>query len=162
MDRFESAGSCGSWPCVLECLKLLAVMQRTECKDYMSLIACKKWTPVAHVQLATQDAQDLSFSPNGSCLCIWDSLDYHVFIHGMDGSCLASYRAYSEPALGIRAACWGPSGQLLALGGFDNVRMSPEPRQMPVAMLDRCSSKSEGQSQQGGTLRASYDRVPCA
>ncbi len=77
-----------------------------------------------HVQLLTQDAQDLCFSPSGSCLCVWDSLDYNIFIHAMDGSCLASYRAFSEPALGIRVAHWGPSGQLLALGGFDNVCLS--------------------------------------
>ena len=74
-----------------------------------------------HVQLLTQDAQDLSFSPSGSCFCVWDNLDYSIFIHALDGSCIASYRAYSEPALGIRIARWGPSGQLLALGGFDNV-----------------------------------------
>ncbi len=82
---------------------------------------CEKWRPQVHVQLLTQDAQDLCFSPSSSCLCVWDSLDYDIFIHALDGSCLASYRAYSEPALGIRIAQWGPSGQLLALGGFDNV-----------------------------------------
>lgn len=107
-------------------------MQRSECKDYMSLIAIDKWTPLAHVQLLTQDAQDLSFCPNGSCLCVWDSLDYNIFMHALDGSCLASYRAYSEPALGIRAACWSPSGQLLALGGFDNVRPPLQHRLLPT------------------------------
>jgi len=103
--------------------------QRTECKDYVSLIVCEKWRPLVHVQLLTQDAQDLCFSPNSSCLCVWDSLDYNIFIHALDGSCLASYRAYSEPALGIRIARWGPSGQLLALGGFDNV--CPDPSFIP-------------------------------
>lgn len=39
----------------------------------------------------------------------------------MDGTPLARYRAY-EDALGVKSVAWAPSGQLLAVGSYDQAR----------------------------------------
>jgi hypothetical protein len=39
---------------------------------------------------------------------------------GLDGSCLRAFRAYGD-ALGLKSVAWAPSGQLLALGSYDQV-----------------------------------------
>jgi len=96
-------------------------VQRHECKDYLSLFAAKDWKPLAHVPLPTQDAADLAFSPDGTCFCVWDSaLEFQALIFSLDGSCLASHRAYTD-GLGIKSVRWSATGQLLAVGTYDQV-----------------------------------------
>ncbi len=57
----------------------LLCLQRHACKDYLSLFTAKDWQPQVHVALPTQDAQDLAFSPDGTCFCVWDSnLEHQV------------------------------------------------------------------------------------
>ena len=43
-----------------------------------------------------------------------------VLVCGLDGKCLTCYRAYSD-ALGVKSVAWSPSGQLLAVGSYDQV-----------------------------------------
>ena len=47
-----------------------------------------------------------------------------VVVYGLDGRVLTSYRAYSD-ALGIKSVAWSPSGQLLAVGSYDQVCGGP-------------------------------------
>jgi WD40 repeat protein len=43
---------------------------------------------------------------------------YRVLIYSVDGTQMSSYSAY-EHALGVKSVAWSPSGQLLAIGSFD-------------------------------------------
>ena len=93
---------------------------------------CDSWRPLAHVPLGTQDAAGLAWAPDSSCLVVWDTpLAYLVLVVGLDGSRLAAYSAYSD-ALGLRAVAWAPSGNMLALGSYDEVCLSfLRPVQLP-------------------------------
>ena len=97
----------------------MALAERRECKDMVSVFECSSWQLVQHFPVATQDLVGLRWSPEGCVLAVWDSvLDYKVLLYSMDGRCLASYSAY-EHALGVKTVSWSPSGQFLAIGSFD-------------------------------------------
>lgn len=101
----------------------MALAERRECKDYISVFNAEKWSLLHHFPLNTKDLIGLSWSPNGSIICTWDScLYYQLFLYTLDGRRVASYTPYSEPhhySLGLRSVCWSPSGQFLAIGGYD-------------------------------------------
>ena len=159
----------------------LSLPQRSDCKDSLAVYDCRTWQPRAQWGLPTADAADLAWSPDGSCLAVWESaLHGHqlcVFtpeasgrgwavgqlgwgaVHppaglgssGLhwarappgrawapplpavcaspplaaacppaQGECLTTYSAYRE-MLGVKAVSWSPSGQLLALGDYEQV-----------------------------------------
>ena len=98
------------------------LMQRTDCKEFVSLVSCDTWDLQMRIATTTQDLADLSWSPDGSCFVVWDIiLTYKLLIYSSNGHCLASYSAYQD-ALGIRTVQWSPDGQLLAIGSYDQVR----------------------------------------
>lgn len=97
----------------------MALAERRDCKDYISLFDCSQWQLVRHFKVDTSDLMGLSWSPDSKVLCIWDSvLDYKVLLYSLDGRCLATYSAY-EHALGIKCVKWSPTSQFLAIGSFD-------------------------------------------
>ena len=101
----------------------MALAERRECKDYLSIFDADKWNLVHHFQLNTKDLAGLSWSPTGSVICVWDSsLCYRLFLYTLDGECVSSYIPYPEPhsyGLGLRSVSWSPTGQFLAVGGYD-------------------------------------------
>ena len=97
----------------------MALAERRDCKDLLSVFECSSWQLVQHFPVATQDLAGLRWSPDGRVLALWDSvLDYKVLMYTMDGHCLATYSAYDH-ALGVKTVTWSPSGQFLAIGSFD-------------------------------------------
>lgn len=97
----------------------MALAERRECKDVVSVFECNGWQLVQHFPVATEDLSGLCWSPNSRLLALWDSLlNYQVLLYSMNGQCLATYSAY-EHALGVKTVLWAPSGQFLAIGGFD-------------------------------------------
>lgn len=97
----------------------MALAERRDCKDHVSLFDCSQWQLVRHFPVETADLAGLSWSPDSTVLCIWDSvLDYKVLLYSLDGRCLATYSAY-EHALGIKCVKWSPTSQFLAIGSFD-------------------------------------------
>lgn len=97
----------------------MALAERRDCKDVVSVFDCSTWQLVQHFPVATQDLAGLQWSPDGCALAVWDCvLDYKVLMYSMDGRCLASYSAY-EHALGVRTVTWAPSSQFLAIGSYD-------------------------------------------
>ncbi|XP_071487099.1 WD repeat-containing protein WRAP73-like [Diadema antillarum] len=99
--------------------KYLALAERRDCKDFISVFACNTWQLVKHFETDTRDLAGLEWSPDGRVLCVWDSLlEYNLLLYSVDGRCMATFRAY-EYALGIKSVCWSPSSQFLAIGSYD-------------------------------------------
>ena len=97
----------------------MALAERRDCKDFISIFDCSQWQLVINFKVDTNDLAGLSWSPDSKVLCIWDSvLDYKVFLYSMDGRSLATYSAY-EHALGVKCVKWSPTSQFLAIGSFD-------------------------------------------
>ena len=99
--------------------KFMALAERRDCKDHISLFDCSQWQLVRHFPVETVDLVGLRWSPDSTVLCVWDSLlDYKVLLYSLDGRRLAIYAAY-EHALGVKCVAWSPSSQFLAVGSFD-------------------------------------------
>ncbi len=97
----------------------MALAERRDCKDFISVFSCSEWQLIINFKVDTNDLAGLSWSPDGKVLCVWDSvLDYKVFLYSMDGRCLSTYSAY-EHALGVKCVRWSPTSQFLAIGSFD-------------------------------------------
>ena len=97
----------------------MALAERRDCKDFVSLFDCKQWKLVRNFPVDTTDLAGLCWSPDGTTLCVWDSpLNYRVVLYSIEGLCLASYSAY-ENALGVKCVKWSPTSQFLAIGSYD-------------------------------------------
>ena len=64
----------------------MAQLERYECRDHVSVYDTAAWGRQAHFQAATEDAAELSWSPDGGCLALMDGpLSYRVCVHAADG-----------------------------------------------------------------------------
>ena len=99
--------------------KFMALAERRDCKDFISIFDCSSWQLCKHFPVDTNDLAGVMWSPDGRVLCVWDSiLEYKVMIYSLDGRSLASYSAY-EQALGVKCVSWSPTSQFLVIGSFD-------------------------------------------
>ncbi|NXR86633.1 WRP73 protein, partial [Hypocryptadius cinnamomeus] len=99
--------------------RYMAVAERRDCKDFISIFVCRNWQLLRHFDTETQDLFGIEWAPNGCVLAAWDTcLEYKVLLYSLDGRLLSSYRAYEWP-LGIKSIAWSPSSQFLAIGSFD-------------------------------------------
>ncbi|KAM3872419.1 WD repeat-containing protein WRAP73 [Diretmus argenteus] len=97
----------------------MALAERRDCKDFVSVFVCDDWHLLRHFETETQDLAGLEWSPNGCVLAVWDScLEYKVLLYSLDGRLLSTYSAY-EWSLGVKSVTWSPSSQLLAIGSYD-------------------------------------------
>lgn len=99
--------------------KFMAVAERRNCKDFISVFSCDSWDMLKHFETDTKDLADFAFSPNGCMIAVWDTkLEYKVVIYSLDGRFISSYSAY-DFALGVKSCAWSPSNQFLAIGSYD-------------------------------------------
>ncbi|KAK3104488.1 hypothetical protein FSP39_003317 [Pinctada imbricata] len=99
--------------------KYMALAERRDCKDFISIFACSSWELVKHFETETDDLAGLQWSPDGRVVGVWESpLTYKILLYSIDGRCLARYSAY-ENALGIKSLAWSATSQFLAIGSFD-------------------------------------------
>lgn len=97
----------------------MALAERRDCKDCISVFVCEDWHLLRHFETETQDLAGVQWSPNGCVLAVWDScLEYKVLIYSLDGRLLSSFCAY-EWSLGIKSVTWSPSNQFLAIASYD-------------------------------------------
>ncbi|CAL8072936.1 unnamed protein product [Calicophoron daubneyi] len=103
--------------------RYLGLLERRNFRDHLSLFDCHaEWNLVRNIQLDTIDAVGLLWSPDERYLVFWDEcLRYRATIYSVDGQHLCTYVAYdpSQDLLGVKSVCWSPTGQLLAIGSYD-------------------------------------------
>ncbi|MBN3317953.1 WRP73 protein, partial [Atractosteus spatula] len=99
--------------------RYMALAERRDCKDYVSVFVCRDWQLLRHFETETQDLAGLEWAPNGCVLAVLDScLEYKVLLYSLDGRLLSTYSAY-EWSLGIKSVVWSHSSQFLAIGSYD-------------------------------------------
>ncbi|XP_005545038.1 WD repeat-containing protein WRAP73 isoform X5 [Macaca fascicularis] len=99
--------------------RYMALAERRDCKDYVSIFVCSDWQLLRHFDTDTQDLTGIEWAPNGCVLAVWDScLEYKILLYSLDGRLLSAYSAY-EWSLGIKSVAWSPSSQFLAVGSYD-------------------------------------------
>ncbi|XP_045860971.1 WD repeat-containing protein WRAP73 isoform X2 [Meles meles] len=99
--------------------RYLALAERRDCKDHVSVFVCSDWQLLRHFDTETQDLAGIEWAPNGCVLAVWDTcLQYKVLLYSLDGRLLSAYCAY-EWSLGVKSVAWSPSSQFLAVGSYD-------------------------------------------
>ncbi|KAK7817284.1 hypothetical protein U0070_004421 [Myodes glareolus] len=99
--------------------RYLALAERRDCRDYVSIFVCSDWQLLRHFDTDTQDLTGIEWAPNGCVLAAWDTcLEYKILLYSLDGRLLSAYCAY-EWSLGIKSVAWSPSSQFLAIGSYD-------------------------------------------
>ncbi|XP_071622812.1 WD repeat-containing protein WRAP73 isoform X1 [Heliangelus exortis] len=99
--------------------RYMAVAERRDCKDFVSIFVCSDWQLLRHFDTETQDLFGIEWAPNGCVLAVWDTcLEYKILLYSLDGRLLSTYQAY-EWSLGIKSIAWSPSSQFLAVGSYD-------------------------------------------
>ncbi|KAK9795231.1 hypothetical protein WJX73_008078 [Symbiochloris irregularis] len=116
--------------------QILAIVERTECKDFLVLVSTATWRLTSRRVVGSSDLAAIAWSPDGSRLAAWDAvLQYKALLFGRDGAAKGSYCAYQD-ALGIEDGAWQPRGQMLALGSCDQaVRLLHNTTFQPLATL---------------------------
>ncbi|TPX54644.1 hypothetical protein SeMB42_g00189 [Synchytrium endobioticum] len=99
--------------------RYLAVAERRDCKEYVGIYDCDDWTMLKHFPIETNDLEDISWSPDGRFLAIWETcIEYKVLLYYPDGRVISAFTPCSM-GLGIKTVKWSPSSQFLAVGGYD-------------------------------------------
>ncbi|EHB18898.1 WD repeat-containing protein 8 [Heterocephalus glaber] len=129
--------------------RYMALAERRDCKDYVSILVCSDWQLLRHFDTDTQDLAGLEWAPNGCVLAVWDTclelprrraicsprVPCLCHMPG-DGAVSLSRPQYKmllysldgrllsvfcayEWSLGIKSVAWSPSSQFLAIGSYD-------------------------------------------
>ncbi|XP_059944834.1 WD repeat-containing protein WRAP73 isoform X2 [Mesoplodon densirostris] len=62
--------------------RYLALAERRDCKDYVSILVCSDWQLLRHFDTDTQDLAGIEWAPNGCVLAAWDScLEVRILNH---------------------------------------------------------------------------------
>lgn len=121
--------------------RFMALAERRDCKDYISIFVCNDWQLLRHFDSETQDVAGIEWSPNGCVLAVWDTcLEYKILLYSLDGRLLSTFSAY-EWSLGIKSVTWSPSSQFIAIGSYDEkVRILNHVTWKPITELEHLSA----------------------
>ncbi|KAK3701374.1 hypothetical protein QZH41_008742, partial [Actinostola sp. cb2023] len=126
--------------------KYMALAERRNCKDFVSIFTCESWQLLKHFEVETKDLANLSWSPDGRVLCLWDSIIHcrilnhitwkvvaeHDHPHTLDTETVVVYKEVEvKPPL--------LQGDLMPPGGFSvqsKYQIEQVPVQVPVIKLD--------------------------
>lgn len=102
----------------------LAVVERRDAKDFVSIINCKTWTLERNFAVASEDIADLLWAPNADTFCIWESArtGFQLYVYNTAGVQLASF-GLNEEIIGIKSLSWSHCGQVVLLESFDDKLM---------------------------------------
>ena len=99
----------------------IAVLQRTT-QDQISIYmqTTSDWHLLKTFVILTVDAQDISWSPNGKWLAVWDHVvNNQLLLYTADGRLLKTFTT-DDLGLGIRNVRWSPGSELLAVSSCDD------------------------------------------
>jgi len=96
------------------------VVERQGCRDLVNVLTTDDWSLVHQFELDTDDVGGVLWSPSNNSFVIWDSpLAYRLQVYSIDGRCELDFSAYQHQ-LGVKKVVFSESGELLAVGSFDN------------------------------------------
>ena len=99
------------------------VERRNDSRDHISIFDySSNWSMIAHFQVTElEDLQGIEWSPSNDVLCLWENCyEYKIIFYTLDGKLLNLYRSESKHlTLGVRCARWSPTGQIIAVGDYD-------------------------------------------
>ncbi|KAJ2609658.1 hypothetical protein H4S08_003957 [Coemansia sp. RSA 1365] len=114
----------------------MAVAQRHDYHDHIGIYDTHDWRLVREVALDTIDVSGLSWSPDGLHIAAWDTAANFCAVVVNVAGLVKRQLQPDDAGLGVRSCAWGPSGQLLALGGYDRVvRVLSNVTWRPIATL---------------------------
>ncbi|KAK0198238.1 WD repeat-containing protein 8 [Armillaria mellea] len=102
--------------------RIFVLAERHRSKDTLGLYdAVDGFKLARHFPLPTSSLASFALSPNGNHLAAWEGpLEYKVFILTLAGEVLAKFSPDPDLAFGVRNVTWHPSGNFLAVGGWDD------------------------------------------
>ncbi|KAJ7596922.1 WD repeat-containing protein 8 [Mycena floridula] len=102
--------------------RYLVVAERHKSKDTLGLYdAAESYKLARHFPLPTSSLSSLALSPTGNHLAVWEgALQFKVTILSLAGTVLASFTPPMDPGFGVRHAVWHPSGNFLAVNGWED------------------------------------------
>ncbi|CAN7987120.1 unnamed protein product [Ixodes hexagonus] len=104
--------------------KLLAVAERRDSKDYVSVVTCDTWSLTTNFVVGTEDMAGLSWTPNADIFCVWENptIAFRLLLYSSEGLELASY-SLADELVGIKSLSWSGCGQLVLLKDHDDKLM---------------------------------------
>ncbi|KAG0343601.1 WD repeat-containing protein wrap73 [Podila humilis] len=115
-------------------LQYVAIVERRDCKDFISIHATENFweLPAVHTFVVPElmDIAGLVWSPDGRYLVMWENpkMDYKIVAYSMEGRCHGVYQAIdtgtvsgiSGPVfMGVKSVCWHPNSKMFVVGGYD-------------------------------------------
>lgn len=99
--------------------KFMALAERRECKDYVSIYYCGDWQLMNHFQVDTQDMVDLTWAKDDTMIIVWDTpLENKLLIYSATQGLMLKHEPYQN-ALGYKNVNFSPCGQFLTAGSYD-------------------------------------------
>ena len=123
----------------------MAILTRPATQDILMLLSPSKHDLITSVDLATVDAQEVSWSSDGCWLAIRDSASsgHKVLIYTADGQLFKTYQGAVDDVnigLGLKRMAWNPSNGSLLLGDYnDNVTMLSKNTVITTWQNESCS-----------------------
>jgi WD40 repeat protein len=119
---------------------MVGVLVRSSCKDRVVVYDSGTFEEVGRLELGTSDAAGMLWSPDSTCLAVWDGVTYGPrvvavgvkSVQGVKGAKGVERTSFElsvlmdktwhagTSGLGVRTASWSPSGSVLALGTYDS------------------------------------------
>ncbi|KAI8325306.1 YVTN repeat-like/Quino protein amine dehydrogenase [Martensiomyces pterosporus] len=114
----------------------MALVQRHDYRDYIGIYNTDSWALAKEFPVDTIDAAGIKWSPDGLHLVVWDmAANFCAIVVNIAGVAKRTYQPEDE-GLGLRTCAWSPTGQLLALGGYDKkIRVLNDLTWQPIATL---------------------------
>ncbi|CEI95195.1 hypothetical protein RMCBS344292_09389 [Rhizopus microsporus] len=99
--------------------KYTAVIHKRSGKDVLGIYHSASFISLQQFEVNTVDLDNMKWSPDSSCIAIWDNCLYHTLsVYRPDGYLCTTYSGY-EHGLGIKTVNWSQDRKLLAIGNYD-------------------------------------------